>query len=174
MALWKNPGWFDRDQRRMQLDDVVDRTGKARYGNVELFTHEKEDAVLAHFNRVAKKYDFMNTLLSFGLHYAWKRAAVRMLGLNPGDSVLDVCGGTGDLSIMARRHVGSSGSVILYDINREMMVTGRDKRRKRRTKDPVVLIQGNGESISFKDSSFEAVIGQAVHQLQGLESILHA
>ena len=158
MALWKNPGWFNRNQRQMQLDDYVDRTGNSRYGIVELPTSEKQQAVLTHFNRVAKKYDFMNTLLSFGLHYAWKRAAVRLLELKPGQKVLDVCGGTGDLSVMSYRYVGPKGNVVLYDINRSMMVKGRDKRRKGKQKDPIILIQGNGESISFKDNSFDAVI----------------
>ena len=106
MAIWKNPGWFDEKQRQMQLDDQVDRTGKSRYGIVELSTKKKKDVVSDHFSRVAKKYDFMNTLLSFGLHYAWKRTAVRMLDLKPGQTVLDMCGGTGDLSLMAFRYVG--------------------------------------------------------------------
>ena len=156
MPFWKNPGWFDKNQRHMQLDDYVDRTGNARYGRVELPTDKKQEAVLEHFNRVAKKYDFMNTLLSFGLHYAWKRAAVRMLELKPGQKVLDLCGGTGDLSIMSSQYVQKNGKVVLYDINRTMMVTGREKRRKGKT-DPIVCIQGNGEAICFKDNSFDAV-----------------
>jgi len=58
----------------------------------------KGELVRQHFDAVARKYDLMNTLLSFGLHHLWKRAAVRMMELKPGDRVLDVCGGTADLA----------------------------------------------------------------------------
>ena len=69
----------------------------------------------------------MNTLLSFGLHHLWKRAAVRLLELKPGDRVLDVCGGTADLAIRAVRAIGAPGRVIVYDINWAMMAAGRPK-----------------------------------------------
>ena len=82
---------------------------------------EKTRRVLRHFNAVAAKYDLMNTLLSLGIHHLWKRTAVRMLRLKGGDCVIDVCGGTGDLSILAAIDVESSGQVILYDINQRMM-----------------------------------------------------
>ena len=154
----EKPRWFDEKQRQLQLDDHIDSTGKSRYGIVELPTNEKKSVVSDHFSRVAEKYDFMNTLLSFGLHYAWKRAAVRMLDLKPGQTVLDMCGGTGDLSLMALQYVGAKGAVVLYDINRAMMQTGRMKRRKHHPKDPVTCIQGDGETISFQDNSFDAVI----------------
>jgi demethylmenaquinone methyltransferase/2-methoxy-6-polyprenyl-1,4-benzoquinol methylase len=158
MVAWKNPGWFDKKQRQMQLDNHVDRTGKSRYGITELPTHKKEFAVRLHFDRVAEKYDFMNTLLSFGLHYAWKRSAVRMLDLKPGENVLDMCGGTGDMAVLAQKNVGPKGRVVLYDINRAMMETGRAKRRRHPEKDRLTYIQGNGEAISFEDNSFDAVI----------------
>ena len=69
----------------------------------------------------------MNTLLSFGIHYLWKRTAIELLGLKEGDSVLDVCGGTGDLSVLAAKRIGPSGRIVLYDINRAMMEAGRYK-----------------------------------------------
>ena len=80
-----------------------------------------------HFDTVARKYDLMNTLLSFGLHHLWKRTAVRLLGLKPGDRVLDVCGGTADLALLAARAVGPNGRIVVYDINRAMMEAGLPK-----------------------------------------------
>ncbi len=158
MTIWKNPGWYNAEQRRMLLDEHVDRTGKSRYGIVEMPTEIKRDAVKDHFNRVAKKYDFMNTLLSFGLHHVWKRKAVRMLDLKPGRRVLDVCGGTGDISVLSLGWVGPAGRVVLYDINRAMMKMGKNKRHKRLSQDPIFCVQGDGESISFQDETFDAVI----------------
>jgi demethylmenaquinone methyltransferase/2-methoxy-6-polyprenyl-1,4-benzoquinol methylase len=109
MALWNNPRWFDDKKRQEQLDDHIRATGKARFGIREFEEDKKAEAVRVHFDRVAPKYDFMNSLLSFGIQHAWKRAAVRMLGVNPGDRVLDVCGGTGDLAILAARRTGPAG-----------------------------------------------------------------
>jgi demethylmenaquinone methyltransferase/2-methoxy-6-polyprenyl-1,4-benzoquinol methylase len=105
-------------------------------------------------------YDFMNTLLSFGIHYAWKRSAVRMLGLRPGERVLDVCGGTGDLSLLAARRVGPSGRVLLYDINEAMIREGRSKRQ--REKGPagrrIRYALGDAEKIACPDRSFDAAM----------------
>jgi len=69
---------------------------------------EKTRRVIRHFNSVAGQYDFMNTLLSFGIHHLWKREAVNMIGLAPGARVIDVCGGTGDLAVLASRIIGPS------------------------------------------------------------------
>lgn len=158
MAIWKNPGWFDRNHRQMQLDEHIQKTRKTRYGLDEVAEDEKYRMVVSHFTNVAPKYDFMNTLLSFGLHYPWKRAAVGMLDLKPGESLLDVCGGTGDLSEMAASHMGASGAVILYDMNFAMMDAGRHKRMKHKTRDRILYIQGDAERISFADKTFDAVI----------------
>ncbi len=101
--------------------------GMAYFGYRRVPANEKARWVLRHFNTVAGKYDSMNTLLSFGIHYLWKRSSVHMLGLKPGDWVIDVCGGTGDLSILAAKAVGSSGRVVLCDINQAMMNAGKPK-----------------------------------------------
>src|SRR6056297_1819929 len=126
MKLFNIPGWFDRSGREKMFDEYVESSGTARFGFREMSRAEKEKAVLEHFNRVAPKYDFMNTLLSFGIHYAWKRTAIRMLDVKPGDQVLDVCGGTGDLAVFAGRRIGAAGNVFIYDMNRAMMESGRD------------------------------------------------
>ena len=100
---WKTPRWFGATDRHAQLDDHIDRTDVAHFGHRQMPTAEKVDWVRRHFNRVAPKYDLMNTLLSFGIQYAWKRTAIRMMGLSGGDRVLDVCGGTAVVHHLKRR-----------------------------------------------------------------------
>jgi demethylmenaquinone methyltransferase / 2-methoxy-6-polyprenyl-1,4-benzoquinol methylase len=159
MAFWKNPNWFDNIRRREQLDEFVSVTGKAHFGLRTFQEHEKVQAVMRHFNRVAPKYDFMNSLLSLGIQHVWKRAAVRMLKIRPGDKILDVCGGTGDLSILASRRTGAHGRVVIYDINWRMLNAGRpkiDPFPERRAN--IRYIQGDAECISFPDNSFDAAM----------------
>ena len=100
MAIWHYPRWFDALKRREQVDEFVEATGRARFGLRTFKENEKYKAVMRHFNRVAPRYDFMNSLLSMGIQHVWKRAAIRMLNIRSGDKVLDVCGGTGDLAIL--------------------------------------------------------------------------
>jgi demethylmenaquinone methyltransferase/2-methoxy-6-polyprenyl-1,4-benzoquinol methylase len=119
---------------------------------------EKVKWVYRHFDTVARKYDFMNTLLSFGIHLLWKRDAVRMLDLKPGDFVLDVCGGTADLSILAARRVAPTGTVVLYDMNWNMMQEGRPKVQRASVHRSVRYVQGDAESLSFEEGTFDAAM----------------
>ncbi|MFC1887077.1 bifunctional demethylmenaquinone methyltransferase/2-methoxy-6-polyprenyl-1,4-benzoquinol methylase UbiE, partial [Thermodesulfobacteriota bacterium] len=150
--------WYTQKQRERQLDDHIDQTGKTNFGLVQLRSEEKKMEVLAHFNRVAPKYDFMNSFLSFGIQHVWKRKAVRMLDLKPGQKVLDVCGGTGDLSILAARKAGPSGRVVLYDINRAMINAGRQKINSSGVKSRIKSIQGDAEELPFSDDRFDAAM----------------
>lgn len=170
MALWENPRWFDAVQRREQLDQHIRETGQARFGNRTFKENEKVQAVMRHFNRVAPKYDFMNSLLSFGIQNAWKRAAIRMLGLDRGERVLDVCGGTGDLAILAARRVGPIGRVTIYDINRAMIQAGRHKIDPYPELANIGYIQGDAEQIAFADNSFDAaMVGFGIRNLTHLQ-----
>ncbi|MGE0084235.1 MAG: bifunctional demethylmenaquinone methyltransferase/2-methoxy-6-polyprenyl-1,4-benzoquinol methylase UbiE [Desulfococcaceae bacterium] len=158
--------WFDKNKRQEQLDEHITREGKARFGSEELDESQKAERVRRHFNSVAAKYDMMNTLLSMGIHYLWKYQGVRMLGLKSGDKVLDVCGGTGDLSILAEKITGPSGKVILYDINREMIKAGREKSSNTFHRKRIVYVQGDAEQISFPDNTFDAVmVGFAIRNI---------
>jgi demethylmenaquinone methyltransferase/2-methoxy-6-polyprenyl-1,4-benzoquinol methylase len=118
----------------------------------------------------------MNTLLSFGIHYAWKRQSVRMMGLEPGGRVLDLCGGTGDLAILAARRVGPSGRVVICDINWEMMAAGRGKVAASANGRRICHTQGNAEQIPFADGSFNAAmvgygIRNVTHPEQGFREM---
>ena len=75
--------WLNDDERRRQVENPPGET--AFFGYERIRAREKTDRVVRHFNSVAQVYDFMNSLLSFGIHHAWKRASVRMLNLRPGD-----------------------------------------------------------------------------------------
>lgn len=119
-----------------------------------------------HFHTVARRYDLMNTLLSFGLHHLWKRTAVKMLGLKAGDLVLDVCGGTADLALLAARMVGSRGRVLVYDINRAMLNAGRPKVARSPLAGRILYLQGDAERLSCPDNLFDAaMVGFGIRNL---------
>ena len=112
----------------------------------------------------------MNTVLSFGLHYLWKRWAVERMRLAPGDRVLDVCGGTADLSILAARAVGPEGRVILYDINRAMIEGGRPKVKMASVSGWVDYVQGDAECLSFPEGHFDAaMVGFGIRNVTRME-----
>jgi demethylmenaquinone methyltransferase/2-methoxy-6-polyprenyl-1,4-benzoquinol methylase len=143
---------------------------KVHFGFQEVPEGEKRGRVRAHFDTVAPRYDVMNTLLSFGMHYVWKRFAVRMMGLRKGDSVVDVCGGTGDLSVLAVRKVKPRGRVVLYDINRAMMERGRRKPSNAAARKEILSVQGDAEQISFGSDRFDAaMVGFGIRNLTHME-----
>jgi len=154
-----------------QISKSDNGPGAAYFGYERVPAPDKADRVLQHFNSVARYYDFMNTLLSFGIHYLWKRSAVGMLKLARGDRVLDVCGGTGDLAILAAKAVGSPGQVVLYDINWEMMQVGLSKRSRAPIANRIQYVQGNAESISFEDEYFEAaMVGFGIRNVTDMQA----
>jgi demethylmenaquinone methyltransferase/2-methoxy-6-polyprenyl-1,4-benzoquinol methylase len=170
MAFWQNPRWFDARSRQAQLDEHVRRTRQAQFGERIFHEKEKHEAVLRHFNRVAPKYDFMNSLLSLGIQHAWKRAAIRMLHIRRGERILDVCGGTGDLAILAARRTGVQGQVVIYDINRAMMTAGRHKIDPFPELGHVRYVQGDAEQMAFPDRCFDvAMVGFGIRNLTHLK-----
>ncbi len=152
------------------LSPLAAEEGMTHFGFRRVPEKEKVSWVRNHFDTIAQRYDMMNTLLSFGIHYLWKRTAIRLLGLKKGDTVLDVCGGTGDLSLMALKDVGPSGKVVLCDINRAMMEAGRHKTTHAEARKEIRFVQGNAEQISFRSESFDAVmVGFGVRNLTHVE-----
>ncbi|MBM4301724.1 MAG: bifunctional demethylmenaquinone methyltransferase/2-methoxy-6-polyprenyl-1,4-benzoquinol methylase UbiE [Deltaproteobacteria bacterium] len=143
-----------------------DRRQTASFGYRQVSAAAKGKLVHQHFDTVARKYDLMNTLLSFGLHHLWKRAAVRMMELKPGDRVLDVCGGTADLALRAARAIGDTGRVIVYDINWAMMAAGWPKVAGSTLAPRIGYIQGDAERLSCPDASFDAaMVGFGIRNL---------
>lgn len=150
--------WLEDEKREEVLNNPESGPKKAFFGYQTVAEEEKTQWVLRHFNSVAGWYDFMNTLLSFGIHYIWKKKAVVMMNLKSGDLIADVCGGTGDLAVLACRKTGPDGRVIIYDINHAMMEAGRKKRSVRKSGKGITFVLGNAENISFKDNSFDAAM----------------
>ncbi|MGD9240858.1 MAG: bifunctional demethylmenaquinone methyltransferase/2-methoxy-6-polyprenyl-1,4-benzoquinol methylase UbiE [Desulfobacterales bacterium] len=172
----KKMQWLEEKKRRPQINNSPKSADEAYFGYERISTVAKTDRVIQHFNSVARHYDFMNTLLSFGIHYAWKRTAVRMLKLAPGDCVLDVCGGTGDLAILAARAIGPAGRVAIYDINRAMIEAGLHKVVNTEIETRLWHVQGNAECISFPDRHFDAAmvgfgIRNVTHMKKGFEEM---
>ncbi len=97
------------------------------FGFQSVDEREKASRVRGVFDSVAPKYDLMNDLMSMGLHRAWKAYTVMVANLREGDQVLDIAGGTGDLSQAFAKQVGPTGTVVHTDINEAMLRTGRDR-----------------------------------------------
>jgi len=146
------------------------RPETADFGFRKVPADQKAKYVLRHFNSIARKYDFMNTLLSFGLHHPWKRKATDALALKPGDRVVDLCGGTADLTIRIAREIGPEGRVYLYDINRAMMEVGRYKISRSSSVGRIRLIQGDAERMACCSGQFDgAIVGFGIRNLTRME-----
>ncbi len=108
------------------------------------------------FHSVASKYDLMNDVMSAGMHRGWKRFAVEISGVRSGDKVLDIAGGSGDLSKLFAKKVGTEGQVILTDINESMLAVGRDRMLDAGLQVPAM--QCDAEKLPFPDQYFDCVI----------------
>ena len=117
---------------------------------------DKQQKVDDVFHSVASKYDVMNDVMSAGMHRGWKRFAVDVSGVKVGDHVLDIAGGSGDLSKLFAKKVGATGQVMLTDINASMLAVGRDRLIDAGLNVPAM--QCNAEALPFADNSFDCVI----------------
>lgn len=118
---------------------------------------DKQAKVAEVFTSVARKYDIMNDLMSFGIHRLWKRYAISLTGVRTGQSVLDIAGGTGDLAKVFSREVGRSGRVVLSDINEAMLEVGRTRLINAGCNN-VDFVLANAETLEpFADNSFDLV-----------------
>jgi demethylmenaquinone methyltransferase/2-methoxy-6-polyprenyl-1,4-benzoquinol methylase len=126
------------------------------FGHRKVAPEEKTRLVRGVFERVAENYDLMNDLMSLGSHRLFKRMTLEMSGVRPGQRVLDLAGGTGDLAALFAPVVGESGTVVLADINAEMLRVGRDRLLDRGLA-RVGFCQANGERLPFADGTFDCV-----------------
>lgn len=134
-----------------QADDTT------HFGYQTVATEEKVEKVAEVFHSVAAKYDVMNDLMSFGIHRVWKRFTIDCSGIRPGQKVLDLAGGTGDLTAKFSRVVGQQGQVVLADINDSMLKVGRAKLRDLGIEGNVEYVQANAEALPFPDNHFDLI-----------------
>ena len=147
-----------------QRDDInnphtpdTDGNEETHFGYKTVNKAEKQARVADVFTSVAKKYDIMNDLMSFGIHRLWKRYAISLSGVRAGQHVLDIAGGTGDLAKVFSREVGKNGHVVLSDINAAMLEVGRERLINAGCNN-VDFVLANAETLApFDDNSFDLV-----------------
>ncbi|GGI91545.1 ubiquinone/menaquinone biosynthesis C-methyltransferase UbiE [Shewanella hanedai] len=127
------------------------------FGYKTVESDQKADLVADVFHSVAAKYDIMNDVMSFGIHRMWKRFTIESAGARPGMKVLDLAGGTGDLTAKFSHLVGDRGQVTLADINDSMLKVGREKLRNKGIVGNVNYVQANAEALPFPDNHFDII-----------------
>jgi len=128
---------------------------KTHFGYRQVHDADKARKVASVFDSVAPKYDLMNDLMSAGLHRVWKAFAISMSGVRQGQRVLDVAGGSGDLTHALVKRAGAGGEVWLTDINASMLKVGRDRLIDQGKLTP--LAQCDAERLPFPTSYFDCV-----------------
>ncbi|WOT04819.1 bifunctional demethylmenaquinone methyltransferase/2-methoxy-6-polyprenyl-1,4-benzoquinol methylase UbiE [Shewanella youngdeokensis] len=134
-----------------------DSPKSTHFGYKTVEEEQKADMVAGVFHSVAAKYDLMNDVMSFGIHRMWKRFTIESAGARPGMKVLDLAGGTGDLTAKFSHLIGDKGQVILADINDSMLKVGREKLRDKGIVGNVNYVQANAEALPFPDNHFDII-----------------
>lgn len=129
----------------------------ADFGFTDVPEERKAELVRGVFDSVARRYDLMNDAMSLGLHRLWKRFAVSQCPIKPGDSVLDLAGGTGDVAALLWQAMGNSGRIVLADINHAMIEAGRERLADRGLFGGIEFVQADAENLPFDDRTFDCV-----------------
>ncbi|MFQ0990862.1 bifunctional demethylmenaquinone methyltransferase/2-methoxy-6-polyprenyl-1,4-benzoquinol methylase UbiE [Gilliamella apicola] len=142
-----------------QSSDNQDKTNQEKidFGYRQVLKEEKVKHVADVFHSVADKYDVMNDLMSFGIHRIWKKITIEYSSVRKGQKVLDLAGGTGDLTAKFSQLVGDNGLVVLADINESMLKVGRDKLRDKGLFKNIEYVQANAEELPFADNYFDCI-----------------
>ena len=133
------------------------KSGTTHFGFRDVDAKDKQKLVGQVFTSVARNYDLMNDLMSLGVHRVWKRYYVATAQVKPGDRVLDLAGGTGDIAALLKGRVGAEGAVVVGDINAGMLSVGRDRLTNRGLVAGLDYVQCNAEALPFPDASFDLV-----------------
>lgn len=138
---------------------------------------QKAEKVAEVFHSVAARYDIMNDVLSGGMHRLWKRFTIELSGVRRGNKVLDIAGGTGDLSRKFSSLVGPEGEVVLADINASMLKVGRDRLLDKGVASNICFVQADAEKLPFPDNYFDVVtiafgLRNVTHKEDALRSML--
>lgn len=132
-------------------DDTTD------FGYERVRREEKAGRVREVFDSVASRYDLMNDLMSGGMHRLWKRFTIELSGVRPGQTVLDIAGGTGDLAAKFSQRVGPDGHVILADINAAMLSVGRDRLIDKGALNNISVSQADAQFLPYADNSIDCI-----------------
>ena len=135
----------------------MSKQDKTHFGYTEVPVGEKVEKVAGVFHSVAAKYDIMNDLMSGGVHRLWKKYTIECSAVRSGSKVLDIAGGTGDLTLAFSKLVGSEGQVVLADINSSMLNVGRDRLIDKGVGAQVQYCQANAECLPFPDDYFDCI-----------------
>ncbi|WNO08205.1 bifunctional demethylmenaquinone methyltransferase/2-methoxy-6-polyprenyl-1,4-benzoquinol methylase UbiE [Teredinibacter sp. KSP-S5-2] len=127
------------------------------FGYEQVRVEDKADKVAGVFHSVAAKYDLMNDLMSAGIHRIWKKFTIELSGVRKGNAVLDIAGGTGDLTAKFAQLVGPEGKVVLADINDSMLKVGRDKLIDKGISGNVEYLQTDAQYLPFPDNTFDCI-----------------
>jgi demethylmenaquinone methyltransferase/2-methoxy-6-polyprenyl-1,4-benzoquinol methylase len=136
----------------------TDHTNKTHFGYETVETSEKAHRVAEVFHSVAEKYDLMNDLMSLGIHRIWKKLAIDLLSVREGHQVLDIAGGTGDLTAKISKKIGSRGKVILSDINSSMLSVGKNRLIDLGIFKNIEFVLADAEKLPFADNTFDRMI----------------
>ena len=145
------------------------------FGYQQVPVEEKARLVRAIFDSVANRYDLLNDVMSFGMHRLWRRFAVSLSGVGPGQRVLDLAGGTGELTARLARLVGPDGQVVLAEINDTMLSLGRRRLTAQGVDGREDYALADAESLPFADDFFDCVtIGFGLRNVTGQDAALAA
>ena len=132
-------------------DDTTD------FGFTQVDREARAGMVRGVFDSVASRYDLMNDLMSGGVHRLWKRYTIELSAARPGQTILDIAGGTGDLAARFSRLVGPEGQVILADINAAMLEVGRDRLIDKGATGNIEVVQADAQALPFKNNSVDCI-----------------
>ena len=137
--------------------EIPDNKTTTDFGFKQVPLEDKANKVAEVFSSVASRYDLMNDVMSFGIHRLWKRFTIETSAVHRGQTVLDIAGGTGDLTALLAKRVGANGKVVLAEINHDMLTTGRDSLIDRGVVGNVDYVQANAEHLPFPDNTFDCI-----------------
>jgi demethylmenaquinone methyltransferase/2-methoxy-6-polyprenyl-1,4-benzoquinol methylase len=133
----------------------------------------KEEKVHYVFERIAKNYDLMNSVLSVGFHKRWRKITMRKMNIRPGQSAIDVCTGTGDWAIAMAKAVGPAGKVVGLDFSQEMLRYSYPKIEAAGVEKQTSMIYGNAMELPYEENTFDfATIGFALRNVPDITQVV--
>lgn len=148
---------------------------ETHFGFSSVAWEEKEKKVNAVFESVASNYDLMNNVMSLGIHHLWKWLTIQRAAIQSGQQVLDLAGGSGDLTQRLSEKVGSRGRVVLADINAAMLAVGRNRMLDAGLSANIDFVQANAETLPFVNNRFHCIImGFGLRNVTNQSKALHS